>query len=111
MKVKRLEKMFDYINRELFGYKLDTPYIHVLTTKQCKTVGGVEFDGIITGTCGKQDFHIGIHKDLTDTQAFDTMVHEMIHQHLIMKCDYQKHGKKFKKMCRKAIDTFYYNVL
>jgi hypothetical protein len=111
MKQKRLEKMFNYINRELFAYELNIPYIHVLTNKQCKKLWHVPIDGIITGTSGKNDFHIAIHKDLTNNEAFDTMVHEMIHQHLIMKYDYGKHGKKFKKVCQRAIDMFYYKML
>ena len=111
MKTKTLKKMFKFINRELFDNMLDMPYLAVLSSKQTKKLHPVPIDGIFIGNQGDDYCCIGIHKDLTKNQAFDTMVHEMIHQHLIDKFDYAGHGKRFKKMCRKAIDTFYYNVL
>ena len=109
MKAKKLVKMFRYINRELFDDFLDMPYIFALTNKQCKQMWPEPIDGIFVRD--KTDVCIGIHKHLTNNEAFDTMVHEMIHQYLVETKNYWGHGKKFKKMCRKAIDIFYYNML
>ena len=110
MKKKTLKKMFRYINQELFDNMLDMPMLHVLTSKQAKKLWHVPIDGICI-PFKKGGYAIGIHNDLTYTQAFDTMTHEMIHIALMDKNGYSGHGKPFKKMCRKAIDTFYYNVL
>ena len=109
MKKKTLKKMFRYINRELFDDMLDMPYLTVLSSKQTKKLHPIPIDGICIPQ--KDYFWIGIHKDLTKTQAFDTMVHELIHIDLITRKGYWGHGKPFKKMCRKGIDTFYYKML
>lgn len=109
MKLKMLEKMFDYINAEMFDNILDKPYLHVLTKKQARALWPEPIDGICVPI--KDWYFVGIHKDLTKNEAFDTMVHEMIHMYLMDKCNYSGHGKKFKKACRKAIDIFYYNML
>ena len=109
MKVKHLEKMFKYINREMFDNMLDMPYLAVLSSKQCKKLWPVPIDGIC---CPIKDWYfVGIHKSLTKTQAFDTMVHEMIHMDLMDNHGYSGHGKKFKNACRNAIDIFYHNML
>lgn len=110
MKRKTLKKMFKYINQELFDNMLDMPYMAVLSSKDCKKIWpDYDIDGICVPA--GQDYFIGINKDLTATQAFDTMLHEMIHIHLMEKNGYSGHGKPFKKMCEKGIDTFYYNML
>lgn len=117
MKRKDLKKIFKYINRELFDNMLDMPYLYMLSSNDCKKIWKKEaIDGIcvpqvVIGEKRPSWYFIGVHKELTKTQIFDTMVHEMIHMHLVEKFNYNGHGKKFKKMCRKAIDTFYYNML
>ena len=105
--MKKLEKMFKYVNRELFGNMLDTPYFFWIDPDQTL------YAFMIDGYCErhKGHYYIGITKDLTNTEMFDTMVHEMIHQHLMETKDYDGHGKPFKKMCRKAIEEFYWRTL
>jgi hypothetical protein len=105
--MKRLEKMFHYINRELFGYKLDMPHLFYIDPNQTL------YAFVIDGYCERHKgyYTIGITKGLTKTNTFDTMVHEMIHQHLMETKDYEGHGKPFKKMCRKAIEEFYWRNL
>jgi hypothetical protein len=106
----KLKKMFNYINQELFDNMLDTPLLHVLSNKESRKLWTIPIDGICIPFY-PEGYAIGIHEDLTDTEAFDTMTHEMIHMHLMEKNKYSGHGKPFKKMCRKAIDTFYYEVV
>jgi hypothetical protein len=109
--MKRLEKMHNYINRRLFNSKLDMPYLQYLNNADMFRLWPVPFDGLYIGNQGDSQVFIGIHKDLTKTEQFDTLVHEMIHQYLIEKSDYEGHGKPFKKMCRKAIEEFYWRML
>lgn len=109
MKTKTLKLMFNYINRELFDGELDMPYLYSLSTKQCKQLWHVPIDGIFL--LEKDKSFIGIHQDLTATQAFDTLAHEMIHQYLVTEQNDWSHGKNFRLWCLKAIDTFYYKML
>ena len=107
MKKKHLRKMFDYVKRELFDGMLDPPRLFFISPSQ------TTYPFAIDGYCEHNEGHftIGVTKGLTKNETFDTIVHEMIHQHLIETKHYEGHGKPFKKMCRKAIDTFYYNML
>ena len=109
--MKKLKKMHKYINRHLFDNMLDMPELRYLNNADMFRIWPVPFDGIFIGNQGDDYCFIGIHKDLTKTEPFDTMVHEMIHQHLIEKSNYEGHGKPFKKMCRKAIEEFYWRTL
>lgn len=111
MKIKTLKKMHKFINRELFDNMLDMPYLYLYNKAEMFKLWPVPFDGMFIGNQGDDYCAIGVYKGLTKNETFDTMVHEMIHQYLIDKHDYEGHGKKFKKMCKKAIDTFYYGVL
>jgi hypothetical protein len=107
MNSKTLEKIFNYVNRELFGDTLDMPLLFFINPNQ--TV----YAFVIDGYCERHNglYTIGITRGLTDTNTFDTMVHEMIHQHLMETKDYEGHGKPFIKMCRKAIEEFYWETL
>ena len=109
MKHKKLKKMFKFINREMFDSRLDMPHLFMLSSKQCKRLHPIPIDGICIPT--QNGYFIGIHKDLTKTEVFDTLVHELIHIDLIMRKGYWEHGKPFKKMCRKGIDIFYHKML
>ena len=111
MKKKTLKKMFRYINQELFDNMLDMPMLYLYNKKEMKKV--YQFDFVFEGLCVPIGDHylIGIKNDLTKQNTFDTMAHEMMHIALMDKNGYSKHGKPFKKMCEKGIDTFYYNML
>ena len=109
MKRKTLKKMFRYINQEFFDDMLDMPEFYLYNNKEMKKVYKFEFEGICIPV--KEHFLIGIHKNLTMQNTFDTLAHEMMHIALMDKNGYSGHGKPFKKMCQDAIDTFYYKML
>ena len=109
MKIKMLKKMFKYINRELFDDMLDMPLFYLYTEKEMKKVYKFEFEGLCVPI--GDNYLLGIHKDLTKQNTFDTIVHEMIHMELMNSDSYSGHGKPFLKLCEKGIDTFYHNML
>lgn len=106
MKLKTLKKMHKYINKYMFDDLLDTPNFVIIDPEQTLYAFGI--DGYCENA-GDGNFMIGITKFLTTPMAFDTMVHEMIHQYLMEFKNYSGHGKKFKKQCRKGVDIFYPN--
>ena len=108
--MKRLEKMFKYINLHLFDGMLDMPELYMYNEDMMELFGGQPCDGICSRS-DKDHYFIAICKGMSDNQTFDTLLHEMIHQHLVTTQKYWKHGKPFKKMCRKAIEEFYWRIL
>lgn len=104
-----MKKMFKYINRELFDDRLDMPYIFIYTNKKMKKYGGEP----VAGLCayGDENYFIALNKNLTPKDLFDTLVHELIHIDVETRFNHSGHGKPFLKMCRKAIDIFYPEML
>ena len=104
--VKYMEMLFESINFDLFEDKLDKPRFFVLDEELAFTLWpNYAIDGICVP---HKDFYlVGVQKDLKPHHFFDTLVHELIHVYLMEKCNYSGHGKKFKKMCEKAIDIYY----
>ena len=107
MDKKTLKKMFHYINRELFDDMLDMPEFFWIPKNQ--KIYPFEIDGFCEVVKGH--FMIGITKGQGLNGTFDTLAHEMMHQHLVETKNYEGHGKPFIKMCEKGIDEFYYNML
>ena len=108
MKIKMLKKMFDFINEHMFDNFLDKPYFLIIDHEQ--SLFAFVIDGYCENVKGRH-FMIGITNHLTIKNAFDTMVHEMIHQYLMETKEYGKHGKPFKKLCQKGVDIFYPKML
>ena len=105
--------MFNYINQELFDDMLDMPKFYLYNEEEMKNFfefgDNFEFEGFVSKFW--EHYFIGLKDDLTKQNYFDTLVHEMIHMHLIEKSGYTGHGKPFIKMCEKAIDILYWRIL
>ena len=109
MKKKTLKKMFNYINQELFDDMLDMPLFYLYNQQEMEKIYDFEFDGLCVPI--GDNYLIGIKNDLTIQNTFDTLAHEMMHIALMDKNEYAKHGRPFLNLCKKGIDTFYYNML
>lgn len=110
MQTAKLEKMFEYINSELFSDELPTPYIYTLNYDARQKLLG-NFNGVADfyGVCIPEGaaYFIGIADDSDKNETFNCMVHEMIH---IWQMENKKpvgHSGWFVVWCRKAIDCFY----
>lgn len=101
------KQLFESINFDLFDDKLDMPTFFILDAEMCQFID--KKDPYFVGICipTNEGYCIGLHKELTYFEYFNTLVHELIHIYCMEKWDYSGHGKKFKKICEKAVDIYY----
>jgi len=103
---KYMKQLFESINFDLFMDKLDLPGFFVMDEKLMEAIWpDYPIDGICIPT--EKTYLIGVHEDLTPDQFFNTLVHELIHIYCFEKYNYGGHGKKFKKICQKAVEIYY----
>lgn len=109
-----MQKMFNYINEELFDTDLPDIFLYTLDDgfieKSAKDWNLPEYYGICCPS--GEEYFIGISNSLTRTEFFDTLVHELIHVYCMENYrGYSGHGGYFRLWTRKAVDTFYYKML
>lgn len=105
-----MQKLFHYVNDELFYGMLDMPEMYTLDETYIKTIHEEwdlpEFDGV----CVPEGDHyfIGMYDGLSENDFFNVFVHELIHIYCMeFHRGFSGHWGWFRVYCERAIETFY----
>lgn len=105
-----MQTIFEESNFLLFDDKLPQPIFFVFNNSTMELINTfLGWDFAFDGICvpNKNKYFIGVHKDLTPAEFYNTLIHELIHIELMEKYNYSGHGKKFKNKCKKILDELY----
>ena len=104
-----MESLFNMINTRLFGDKLPDCTIILFNGSDYLTLKKMGVNCLIDGLCthDNKSWIIGIDKNLTGIDYFNTLVHEMIHVWQWETYRKMNHGTSFKTKCLKAYEEFY----
>lgn len=110
MNNRYLNKMFRFVNQELFDGLLD---VEIVQTIDNNTFFDYDIDGVCIPDFDGENwrYFIGIDETLNKTDAFNTLVHEMIHIYCMVNRNYSGHNGLFRTMTIKAVDVFYWEIL